>query len=98
MRNEPLTITIDPESELGRALDESGDEPVVLLQGNARFRVVREGAEPRADDDLWANYDPEKVREGLRKVAGLITPEEGERMKEMIDRAREEGTRPIDRP
>lgn len=30
MSQEPLTITIDPDSELGRALDESAEEPVVL--------------------------------------------------------------------
>lgn len=98
MRNEPLTITIDPDSDLGRALDESGDEPVVLLQGTNRFRVVREGAESRTDDDLWANYDPEKLRQALHEIAGTISPEEGERMKELIYRGREEGTRPIDRP
>ena len=98
MRSEPLTITIDPDSELGRALDESGDEPVVLVQGATRFLVIRQSIDSRAEDDPWANYDPEKVREGLRKVAGLITPEEGERMKELIYRGREEGTRPINRP
>ena len=98
MRSEPLTITIDPDSELGRALDESGDEPVVLVQGATRFLVIRQSIDSRAEDDPWANYDPEKVREGLRKVAGLLTPDEGERMKDMIYRARDEGTRPIDHP
>jgi hypothetical protein len=98
MRNEPLTITIDPESELGRILEEHSDEPIVLLQGTSRFRVFREGVDPQANEDPWANYDPEKVREGLRKVAGLLSPEEGERMKELIYRGREEGTRPINRP
>lgn len=98
MHHEPLTITIDPDSELGRALAESGEEPVVLLQGTNRFRVVRERVSPRADDELWANYDPEKLREALYEIAGTISPEEGERMKELIYRGREEGTRSIDRP
>lgn len=98
MRNEPLTITIDPDSELGRALDESGDEPIVLVQGKNRFRVMRESGVPQTDDDPWANYDPEKLREALYEIAGTISPEEGERMKELIYRGREEGTRPIDRP
>ena len=97
MSNELLAITIDPDSELGRALEESGDKPIMLVQGATRFLVIRQGIDPR-DDDPWASYDPEKVREGLRKVAGLLTPDEGERMKEMIYRAREEGTRPINRP
>jgi hypothetical protein len=92
MAHEPLTITIDPDSELGHALDETDGSPVVLLYNGARFRVTRD------PDDLWVNYDPEKVRAGLRKFGGMLTPEEGERIKEAIYRGREEGTRPLDRP
>jgi hypothetical protein len=92
MAKEPLTITIDPDSDLGRALAEADSEPVILLRGSARFRVTRDS------DDPWATYDPEKVLAGLRKFAGMLTPEEGERMKETLYRARQEGTRPLDRP
>jgi hypothetical protein len=92
MAKEPRTITIDPDSELGRALDQSAGEPVLLLRNGTRFRVTRDL------DDPWANYDPEKVRAGLRKFAGMLTPEEGERIKEAIYRGREEGTRPLERP
>jgi hypothetical protein len=92
MTKEPLTITIDPDSELGRALGDTDGLPIVLERNGARFRVTRE------PDDPWANYDPENVRAGLRKFAGMLTPEEGERIKEAIYRGREEGTRPIDRP
>ena len=86
------TITITPDSELARALDEGNAESVVLLHGGHRFRVIREG------DDPWANYDPERLRAGLKKVAGLLTPEEGEHIIEAIYRGREEGTRPLSRP
>jgi hypothetical protein len=92
MSRAPLTITIDPDSELGRALDEAADEPVVLVRGGTRSRFTREA------DDPWANYNPENVRAGLRRFAGLLTPEEAERIKEGIYRGREEGTRPIHRP
>ena len=92
MTKEPLTITIDPDSELGRALAETDVSMIVLECNGARFRVTRE------PDDPWANYDPENVRAGLREVAGMLTPEEGERIKETIYRGRKEGTRPIDRP
>ena len=88
----PLTIRIDPESELGRTLADADVKPVILHSNGARFRVTRD------PDDPWANYDPEEVRAALRKFAGMITPEEGERIKEMIFRGREEGTRPLDRP
>ena len=92
MVSEPLTITVDPESELGRALGNSDDSPIILVRNGARFRVTRD------PDDPWANYDPEKVRAALRKFAGMLTPEEGERIKEGIYRGREEGTRPLNRP
>jgi hypothetical protein len=92
MAKAPLTITIDPNSELGRALDDAEGEPVVLLRGAARFRVIREA------DDPWATYDPARLRAGLERVAGLLSPEEGDRIIEEIYRGREEGTRPITRP
>jgi hypothetical protein len=92
MTKDSLTITVDPDSELGRALDDTDGSPVVLERNGVRFRVTRD------PDDPWAGYDPEKVRAGLRKFAGMLTPEEGERIKETIYRGREEGTRPIDRP
>lgn len=81
-------IAIDPESELGQALDEAEGVAVVLLKGKARFRVTPEPADP------WANYDPARLKAGLLEVDGLLTPEEGEQMIERIYRAREEGTRP----
>lgn len=88
----PRTIDIDPDSELGQALAETNGEAMVLVRGTTRFRVVPEA------DDPWANYDPESVLDGLREIAGTLTPEEGERRKALIYRGREEGTRPIDRP
>lgn len=92
MSKEPLTITIDPDSELAHALAEADAKPVLLDSNGVRFRVIRAG------DDLWADYDPDAVLTGLHTIAGTVSPEEGERMKELIYRGREEGTRPIDRP
>jgi hypothetical protein len=92
MAKGPLTITIDPDSELGRALDQATGEPIVLLRDGTRFLVTRD------PDDPWANYDPEKVLEGLYEIAGTLSPAEGERMKDPISRGREEGNRLITRP
>ena len=61
-----LTITIDPDSELGRALAAVDDAPIVLERDGARFRVIREA------DDLWADYDPQRVRRALRQSAGAF--------------------------
>lgn len=92
MRKESLTITIDPESALGRALDASAEELVVLVRGEARFRVTREVVDP------WATYDPATLRADLKTVAGLLSPEDSERIIQAIYHGREEGTRPITRP
>jgi hypothetical protein len=92
MTRESRTIHIDPGSELGRALSEVDAAEVVLESNGVRFRAIR------IHDDPWANYDPEKVRAGLRKFAGTITPEQAERIKESIYRGRDEGTRPSEQP
>lgn len=89
MLHEPKTIHVDPNSELSHLLDEAADQPVVLERNGKRYRISRE-------DDRWASYDPEAVREAMRAMAGTITPEEGERRKAELYRAREEGTRPLD--
>jgi hypothetical protein len=92
MHASPLTITINDDSELGRALDAHPQESIMIVRGVHRFRVIPQGEDP------WANYDPERLRDALREVAGTLTPEEGDRIKEEIYRAREEGSRPPDRP
>jgi hypothetical protein len=92
MSSEPALITVDPSTELGRALTEANGNSVQLIVNGVRYRVSREA------EDLWDDYDPEQVLEALNEFAGTITPEEGERRKELIYRGREEGTRPIDRP
>lgn len=86
----PLTILVDPDCELGRALQHIDASPIVLECGSGRFGVTRAG------DDLWDSYDPERFRAGLRAMAGTLTPEEGERLKSLIYRGREAGSRPTD--
>lgn len=86
------TVRVTEETRLPDLLDDAAEAPVILERGGERFRLSR------ADDDLFADYDPERVREGLRLFAGTISPEEGERRKALIYQGREEGTRPPDRP
>jgi hypothetical protein len=91
MRIEPYVIHVDHDSDLVRALD-NGNQEVVLVSGDERFKVSRDAADP------WDNYDPEAFRRALHNIAGLISPEEAERRKEQLYRWREEGTRPPTRP
>ncbi|MFN8663462.1 MAG: hypothetical protein U0075_16345 [Thermomicrobiales bacterium] len=89
--NEPDVIHIDPDSELGRALENS-ERAVVLVSKNKRFIVSPGLATP------GSSFDPERFLRVLHDAAGSISPEEAERWKEQIYRAREEGSRPITRP
>ncbi|MDP9358792.1 MAG: hypothetical protein M3Q71_09035 [Chloroflexota bacterium] len=108
---EAKTIKVVPGSELARVLDEAAGKPVVLVKDGVRYRLTPENAPPSstisgrpgtpegtAPSDPWADYDPDKLWEGVQAAVGSISPEEGERMKEYIYAAREAGTRPPNRP
>jgi hypothetical protein len=85
------TIHITDDTALADLLDDAAREPIILERNGDRFRLS-------LVDDLFADYDPERVRDGLRRFAGTITPEEADRLRQIVYRGREEGTRPIDRP
>ena len=61
------TIEVTPGSQLAEALDEG--KLVVLVKDGVRYRVDREDAVGPAED-LWADYNPERVRKMLRRTAG----------------------------
>jgi hypothetical protein len=92
MHTEPRKYRVTPESELSRLLSNANREPVILENGNMRFRVVLEA------EDIWAGYDPDAVIAGIDAPARSITPEEAERMKQLDYDAPEAWTRPITRP
>jgi hypothetical protein len=87
-------IHVTTESDLIHLLDDAAEEPVLLERDGIVYRLAR------ADEvaDIWADYDPERVRATIRRMAGSISEEEAERIKALIRRGRDEGTRPIDRP
>lgn len=84
-------IHVDPDSELGRALE--NDEQEVILVSGSKTYIVSAGA-----SNSGREFDLERFLQVLNDVAGSISPEEAERWKEHIYRAREEGSRPITRP
>jgi hypothetical protein len=85
-------ISIEPGSDLARALQDAEMASVVLESDGVHYRVLRDA------DDIWAGYDPELLLATVRAAAGTLTPEEGEELKDLIYRGREEGSRPPDRP
>jgi hypothetical protein len=92
MVTEPRMIHIAPDSELAKALEMMA-QPVVIESGGKHYRLMREEA-----DAAWADYDPEAAAAGIRAAAGSWSKEYAEQMKAHLYRAREEGTRPADRP
>jgi hypothetical protein len=60
---EPLTITVDPASELARALADA-DAAVVLDSGGVLYTVSRK--------DIFAGYDVQAVLSGLRRSRGAL--------------------------
>ena len=89
----PMTVEVEPGSELDRLLENAAGNPLILVRNGVRFRLDRD-----VDEDVWADYDPEKALAGMRAAAGRWTGMDAEAFKEYIYRGREEGTRPDDRP
>ncbi len=74
------TIEVEPGGELDRLLDEVAGEPLILVKNGARYRLQRE-PQLAAEDDTWANYDPERVRQVLKETAGAWKDIDAEALK-----------------
>lgn len=92
MLRERKPITIDPDSELGRALDEAPEAPVVLEKNGVRYSVSRENSGARPD------MSEEQYRTVLDETLGSWSDIDADTLIADIYRWREEGTRPADRP
>jgi hypothetical protein len=66
MAAEIKTIIVQPGSELAEVRDEATEGPVRLVKNGRRFRLVQE------ESDLFANYDPDRVRAALRRSFGVL--------------------------
>jgi hypothetical protein len=63
MTEEALTITLDPDSDLARALADA-DVAVILESNGVRYTVGRE--------NVFARYDPQAALRGLRQSRGAL--------------------------
>jgi hypothetical protein len=96
MANEPRkVIKVTAHSELARLLTEAGDLPLLLEKNGAVYRL-----EPveRSREDIFAGYDPEKVKKAIAETAGSWKDLDTEQLIADIYRARKEGSRPATRP
>ena len=87
MAAETKVISVAPESELGRLLAEIGAVPVILDRDGNRYVLAREDAH-----DIWADYDPEKVRQALLQSAGALADIDRESLLSDIHAAREQNS------
>ncbi len=96
MAHEPLKkIKVAADSELARLLTEAGDLPLLLEKNGAVYRL-----EPleRSCEDIFAGYDPEKVKKAIAATAGSWKDLDTEKLIAAIYWARKEGSRPATRP
>ena len=87
MAKKPLTISVDPASELARTLADA-DAPVVLDSDGVRYTVERE--------DVFARYDAQTVLRGLRQSRGALKGVDVETL--LIDLAAQRSQDPNRRP
>jgi hypothetical protein len=89
--HEPDTIHIANDSELARLLERVATNPLRLETNGVVYRVVRE-------ENDWAGYDPARVRAAVKAAVGSWADLDTDALIADLYRAREEGSRPADRP
>jgi hypothetical protein len=67
MAYEPRKIKVTADSELGKLVDEARRHPVLLGKDGAAYSLKPHSSDL---DDLWAGYDPQKVKEAIASYGG----------------------------
>ena len=80
-------IAVDPDSDLGRLLDEAAAEPLLLEKSGVRFLLSIEPPLRRG------GVNPEATIEAMRAAAGSWQDIDAEAFKTLLYRAREGGTK-----
>ncbi len=92
MAEEPGPVKVTADTTLTDVLALARRNAVVLDDNGVRYRLTRE------TEDIWTDYDPVKVRAALETFGGSWSDVDADAMIADIYRAREEGSRPVDRP
>lgn len=79
-RTQIETTQVTQDDSLGRLLDGMGKEDLRLERKGKRYRIIKEsvvdeGLDAPPNEDIWANYDPEKARQGIQQARGAFDPE-----------------------
>lgn len=76
MAAEPKVIPVEADSPLAAIVDQALSEPIVLERNGHRFRLVRDGHVSPLPD-----YDPDRAKAALKRVAGLFEGVDTEALK-----------------
>jgi hypothetical protein len=96
MAHEPTkTIKVTANSELGKLVDAAARHPVLLEKDGAVYSLTPASSDPA---DLWAGYDPKKVRDALSAYGGSWKDVDADAMIADIYAARKRGSRPANHP
>ncbi len=82
---EPKHIKVKPGSELARLLEEANETPLLLEKDGVFYRLMASNQE-----NIWADYDPERVRAGLKESAGALAGVDTKQLLADIHEAREQ--------
>ena len=97
MDKEPKRIKLANDVALLLQDAEAEGTPVEIDVNGKTYDLVPRTA-PRLEGDIWRGYDPEKVRMTVSAYAGTVSEAEADQLIANIYRAREEGSRPAERP
>ena len=87
MSKELKRIAVEPGSEIANLLEEASTTPLLLEKDGMLYRLT-----PEEQADIWAGYDPDKVREAVAKTAGSWSDIDPDALIAAIYKAREEGS------
>ena len=65
---EPKHIKVKPGSELARLLEEADEAPLLLEKDGVFYHLT-----PSHKEDIWAGYEPERMRAALKTSAGALS-------------------------
>jgi hypothetical protein len=96
MAHEPTkTIKVSADSELGKLVEKAARDPVLLEKDGAVYSLTPASSDP---DDLWAGYDPDKVKKAIAETAGSWKDLDTDKLIAAISRACKDGSRLATRP
>lgn len=68
-------VSIQPESDTAKLLEQASETPLIVESGGRRFRITQDPADPFAD------YDPSRARQAIEEGFGALVGVDIEQLK-----------------